>query len=265
MANLNTTQIAHDLLGPSQRVYHQDLTTHGNQPRLKIDKLGAGDFVFVDSVPPGQNPTHSFEQKGLLTSVERGPTTPAPVSGHQAAVNLQNITLPDSFVLTGTFIEPKKVSLIPNQPPPRDTYAPVLLLSFGTILPATGAGSQFRATGQRLNVPFLASPPNRPDIPANLSNRVLAAQDPSPFTLVLCVERGATSSKGKAVLFVDAVEADSFEFDFSFNAASGGGSLTTATVLEHILVGIGTTSNGINYRASVYVTEFEIWAPNPIH
>lgn len=263
MANLNTTQIAHDLLGPSQRVYHQDLTTHGNQPRLKIDKLGAGDFVFVDSVPPGQNPVHSYEQKGLLTSVERGPITPAPVSGHQAAVNLHNITLPDSFVLTGTFIEPKKVSLIPNQPPPPNTYAPVLLLSFGTIL--TGPSSQFSATGQRLNVPFLAVPPNRLDIPANLSNKVLAAQNPSPFTLVLRVERGAASSKGKAMLFVDDVEADKFDFDFNFNAASGGGSLTTATVLEHLRIGIGTTSNGINYRASVYVTEFEIWAPNPNH
>ena len=259
MANLNTTQIAHDLLGPSQRVYHQDLTTHGNQPRLKIDKLGAGDFVFVDSIPPGQNPAHSYEQKGLLTSVER-PPTPAPTSGHQAAVNLQNITLPDSFVLTGTFIEPKKVSLIPNQPPPTDTYAPVLMLSFGTTL--TGASSQFSVTGQRLNVPFLAVKPNRPDVPANLSNKVLAAQNPSPFTLVLRVERGATSSAGHAMLFVDDVKAD--EFDFAFDFASGG-SLTTATVLEHIRVGIGTTANGINYRASVYVTEFEIWAPNPNH
>jgi len=111
-------------------------------------------------------------------------------------------------------------------------------------------------------VPFLAVKPNRPDIPANLSNKVLAAQNPSPFTLVLRVERGATSSAGHAMLFVDDVKAD--EFDFAFDFASGG-SLTTATVLEHIRVGIGTTANGINYRASVYVTEFEIWAPNPNH
>ena len=111
-------------------------------------------------------------------------------------------------------------------------------------------------------MPFLAVKPNRPDIPANLSNKVLTAQNPSPFTLVLRVERGATSSAGHAMLFVDDVKAD--EFDFAFDFASGG-SLTTATVLEHIRVGIGTTSNGINYRASVYVTEFEIWAPNPNH
>ena len=70
---LNTTQIAHDLLGPSQRVYYQDLTTHANQPHLKIDKLGAGDFIFVDSGVPGSNPAHSYEEKGLLIAIDRPP------------------------------------------------------------------------------------------------------------------------------------------------------------------------------------------------
>lgn len=252
MANLNTTQIAHDLLGPSQRVYHQDLTTHGNQPHLKIDKLGAGDFIFVDSVPAGQNPTHSFEQKGLLISVERSPTATGGF-GHQAAANLQNITLPDRFMLTGTYVEPKKVSLVANQPPPDGTFAASLHLSFGTLL--TGATSQFSPTGQRLNTPRIAAPPNRPDIPASLSNQVLAAQNPSPFTLVLNVKRGATDSEGHAKLFVGDVEADSFDFVF-------GNGLTSATVLNNVRAGIGTAS-GANYRASVYVTEFEIWAPNP--
>ena len=38
MANLNTTKIAHDLLGgQSQRLYHQDLMALENQ-RLKIDR-----------------------------------------------------------------------------------------------------------------------------------------------------------------------------------------------------------------------------------
>ena len=42
---LNTTQVAHDLLGgPAQRVYYRDLTT---QQHLKIDMLGAGDFMFL--------------------------------------------------------------------------------------------------------------------------------------------------------------------------------------------------------------------------
>jgi hypothetical protein len=268
MANLNTTQIAHNLLGPCQRVYHQHLAnpTLSKQPHLIIDKLGAGDFVFVNTIPPGQNPVHSFEQKGLLTAVGR-PLTAAPSLGHFAAVNLNmrgrgldphNITLPDNFVLTGTFIEPKIVSLIDNQPPPTGTYAPVLLLSFGTTL--TGATSQFSATQQRLNSPFLKVKPNRKPIPTNLSDKVLAAQDPSPFTLVLRVARSTDSSKGRAMLFVGDVEADSFVFEFKF---ASGGSLTTATVLEDIRIGIGTTESGVTYRASVYVTEFEIWAPDP--
>jgi hypothetical protein len=254
MANLNTTQIAHDLLGPSQRVYHQDLTTHANQPHLKIDKLGAGDFIFVDSVPAGQNPAHSFEQKGLLTSVER-PATATTNLGHWAAVNGQNITMPERFVLTGTFTEPKKVSLIQNQPPPVGTYAPSLLLSFGTTL--TGATIQFRPTGQRLNAPGIAVPVNRPDIAANLSNKIIDPQHPSLFTLVLHVERSAADSQGDAMLFVGTDAADSVHYTF-------GNGLTSATVFDNIRVGVGTASGG-NYRASVYVTEFEIWAPNPNH
>ncbi len=254
MANLNTTQIAHDLLGPSQRVYHQDLTTHSNQPHLKIDKIGAGDFIFVDSVPAGQNPAHSFEQKGLLTSVERSPTATGN-TGHFAAVNGQIIEMPERFVLTATFIEPKKVSLIPNQPPPVGTYAPALLLSFGTKL--TGATSQFRPTGQRLNAPGIGAPQSRTEIAANLANKVIDPQNPSLFTLVLRVERSAADSQGKAMLFVGTDEADSFQFPF-------GNGLTSATVFDSIRVGIGT-ANGTNYRASVYVTEFEIWSPNPNH
>jgi hypothetical protein len=58
------------------------------------------------------------------------------------------------------------------------------------------------------------------------------------------------------MLFVGTDEADSFQFSF-------GNGLTSATILDSIRVGIGT-ANGTNYRASVYVTEFEIWAPNPI-
>lgn len=253
MANLNTTQIAHDLLGPSQRVYHQDLTTHANQPHLKIDKLGAGDFIFVDPFP-GQNPAHSFEPKGLLTSTERSPTATGN-AGHFAAVNGQNIQMPERFVLTGTFIEPKKVSLIPNQPPPVGTYAPALLLSFGTKL--TGASSQFRPNGQRLNATGIAVPANRPVIAANLANKVIDPQNPQLFTVVLHVKRSAADSEGDAKLFVGADAADSFHFTF-------GNGLTSATVFNNILVGIGT-ANGTNYRASVYVTEFEIWAPNPNH
>jgi hypothetical protein len=268
---LNTTQIAHDLLGPAQRVYHQDLTTHANQPHLKIDKLGAGDFIFGDSAFPGSNPAHSYEEKGLLISVERPPNANVNIGiGSWASVNGQNITVPQRFVLTGTFIEPKKVSLIPNRPPPLGIYAAALALSFRNTLTGantlSGATSQFRdedqsgaarTPGQRLNVPFAVPPVFGNDIRANLYNEVIDAQHPSPFTLVLHVERSASDSAGDAMLFVGDQLADSVHFNF-------GNALTAATVFNNIQIQINT-ARGTNYRASVYITEFEIWAPAPNH
>jgi hypothetical protein len=264
---LNTTKIAHDLLGPAQRVYYQDLTTHANQPHLKIDKLGAGDFIFVDSGFPGSNPAHSYEEKGLLISVDRPPNAPAIICcGSSAAVNGQNITIPQRFVLTGTFIEPKKVSLIPNQPPPLSLYAAALALSYDADPHAlSGVTSQFRdenqtgprTPGQRLNVPFAGIFAD--DICPNLYNEVIDAQHPSPFTLVMYVERSASDSVGYAMLFVGDQLADSHHFNFDKAP------LTAATVFNNIQVGIGT-ARGFDlsgYRASVYVTEFEIWAPTP--
>jgi hypothetical protein len=260
---VNTTQIAHDLLGPAQRVYHQDLTTHANQPHLKIDKLGAGDFIFVDSGFPGSNPAHSYENKGLLVSVERPPAATGNVF-LSAAVG-QNITIPQRFVLTATFIEPKIVSLIPNQPPPLYIYAAVLPLTFGNTL--AGAVSQFHdvtiqgqplTPGQRLNVPFASI--FRTNIKANLYNEVIDAQNPSPFTLVMHVERSASDSAGEARLYVGDQLADSVPFNFCLPTVQD--CLTAATVFNNIQVGIATAF-GTNYRASVYVTEFEIWAPTP--
>jgi len=238
-------------------VYYQDLTTHGNKPHLKIDKLGAGDFIFVDSFP-GSIGTHSYEKKGLLISVERPPNTTDP-TGVGAAINGQNITIPQRFVLTATFVDPKKISLIANQPPPLGQFAAALALSFGNIL--CGATSQFRdenmngplTPGQRLNVPFIAMPVNRPDIAANLYNEVIDTHHPSPFTLVLHVDRSASDSAGDAKLFVGDQLADSVHFNF-------GNGLTAATVFNNIGVGIATAL-GTNFQASVYVTKFEIWAP----
>jgi hypothetical protein len=164
--------------------------------------------------------------------------------------------MPERFVVIGTFIEPKKVSLIPNQPPPLGTYAPALLLRFGTK--STAVATQFRSTGQRLNVPGIALQIDRPDIPGQLSNRVIDPQNPSAFTLVMHVDRGATDTVADAILFVGDEKADSVHYTF-------GNGVTAATVFSNIRVGIGTNPDGTNYRASVYVTEFEIWAPNPNH
>ena len=173
-----------------------------------------------------------------------------------AAVNLSNITMPQRFVLTATFIEPNKVSL--NQMPQRGQYAAELALTFGGAL--YGETSQFRdetynlhplTPGQRLNVPFDFI--FRTDIKANLYNDVTDPQHPSPFTLVMYVDRSASNSAGNAKLFVGNVLADSVLFSFC--------NLTAATVFDNIQVGIGTAA-GKKFRASVYITEFEIWLPN---
>jgi len=71
MANLDTAQIVDEFLGPSQLVYHQVLTGDPAEPHLKVDKLGVGDFIHVDSAYPDSNPAYSYEQKGLLISVDR--------------------------------------------------------------------------------------------------------------------------------------------------------------------------------------------------
>jgi hypothetical protein len=248
---LNTTKIAGDLLGgPAQRVYYQDLTT---QQHLKIDMLGAGDFMFVwDAGSP--NPTHSYEKEGLLMSVDR-PSIAADGSSW-AAVNLHNITMPQRFVLTATFIEPNKVSL--NQMPQLGQYAAALAPSFAHAY--WGETSQFRdatsnlnplTPGQRLNVPFDSI--FRSDIKANLYNEVIDPHHPSPFTLVMYVERSALNSAANGKLFVGNKLADSVLFSFC--------KLTAATVFDNIQVGVSTAA-GEKFRASVYITEFEIWVPN---
>jgi hypothetical protein len=255
---LNTTQIAYDRLGSAELVYYQDLTTNGNQPHLKIDKLGAGDFIFVGS--KSGNPAHSYEEKDLLLSVDRPKDTG---STHSTATVGQNITMPQRFLLIATFIEPKKVSLTPNQPPPLGQYAAALALTFGNTL--SGATSQFRdenqsgplTPGQRLTVPFAVPPVSGNDIMANLYNEVIDAQNPSPFTLVMDVDRSASDSAGHAMLFVGDQLADSVPFNF-------GNGLTAATVFNNIEVDLATAL-GENFRASVYVTEFEIWVPTPNH
>src|SRR5215831_10517510 len=140
MSNLNTTQVAHDLLGPSMRIYHQVLVTHANQPRLRIDKLGAGDFVFENDSTV-TNPVTDYQQEGLDISFNR-PANVDNSAGVFATVPLQNISLPapQRFVITGTFQHPKQVLL--NQQSMIGTYAPAIL--FNVDGNRMGATSQFR-------------------------------------------------------------------------------------------------------------------------
>ena len=252
MANLDTAQIVNDLLGSSQVVYHQVLMTDPAEPHLKVDKLGVGDFNRVDSGYPGSNPAYSYEQKGLLMSVDRPANAPnAKTIAAWAAINVQNIKMPERFVLTATFIEPTITS--PIQPPPQPTYAATILLAFGdTITGSTAQFNFFSNAGVRMNAPAILFRLNHADIAPNLYNQVIDTQNPMPLTLVLYVERLASDSAGFAMLFVGDKRADSAYFKF-------GNGLTLATVLGNILLGIATASLE-NYKASIYLTECQIWA-----
>ena len=272
MANLNTTKIAHDLLGGlSQRIYHQDLLILGaDSPHLKIDWLGAGDFGFLDSDPAGQNPTHAYDSKGLLTTVER----PADLNfidkilGHQAAIDTSNIDLPKEFVLIATFVRPEKVSLIdPNKPPAAGTYAAAILLDFDGK--ETGATSRFRTDTlgtpfQDLNAPGLGVGGGEPisPIPDSQYKQVIATTNPSVFTVVLHLQRDTTTI-GLMLFVGDELAPPAKTFDYSGVFPN----LTAATVFNNIRVGISTlpatsiAPSPTNFRASVYLTEFEMWAP----
>ena len=235
------------------RLYHQDLTTHAIQPRLKIDKLGTGDFEFVDPNVANSNPVHTYEPNGLFLSMER-PLNVNTNLGVFAAINLNNLTmpLPARFVLTATFREPKQISLTAD--PAIGTYAASVLLTV-TGKDPMGVTSQFRTSGQRLNLPGTNVMPNRPDISSDLSDKVKDSQDPIAFTLVLYVNRGEVSSKGEGRLYVADKSADKFAFTFAHG-------LKLSTIIDRIQVGLGT-ANGAQFRVSLRVLEFEVWAPAP--
>ncbi len=255
MGNLNTTQLAQTLLGPAIRLYHQDLTTHANQPRLKIDKLGAGDFQKAqDPASPIPNIQFKYESTGLHIEFVR-PQNVNVNMGVFASIILQNLAMqvPTRFVLTATFKNPKQVLLNPQSI--KGTFAASILFKVGSTL--MGATSQFRTTGQRMNLPGTNVMPNRPDIAVNLSNKVIDPQNPSPFTLILLVERASNASTGEGRLYVDDQLADSFPFTFQ-------NGLTAASIIEDFRVGLGTAS-GADYSVALDVLEYEVWAPTPNH
>jgi hypothetical protein len=115
-----------------------------------------------------------------------------------------------------------------------------------------GASCQFRVEGVRLNLPGTGVMANRPPIAKSLVDRILDQQHPSPLSLALQVSRTASAGTGKAFLFVDNEEADSIAFNFS--------NFTTSIQIADIRAGIGTAT-GVEYRASVRLLDFQIWAP----
>jgi hypothetical protein len=211
---------------------------------LKVDDLGAGGLTFVDSGVANSNPAHQFTRGGLQLSVER-PLGATGSMGHWAAVRMHSVSIPDSMLLVATFERPSRVPL--GTSPDEGTYAPSLLINTGTLM---GATSQFRPEGVRLNLPGTGIMANRPPIAQASADKILDPQHPSTFTLALTVNR--TTSAGKAFLFVSNDEQDSIPFTFQ--------SLTASTPIHDIRAGIGT-ANGFEYRASVFLLDFQIWAP----
>ena len=243
------TQLAQDQLGNQARpAYHQDLTGPTSQNHLKVDELGAGDFIFVDSGVAGSNPQHSYETDGLLLSVDR-PLEAAVNMGSWGAAGMQTVAVPATFMLFAVFERPSRVSL--GTAPPAGVYAPSLLINRGTTT-LMGVTSQFRPEGVRLNLPGTGVTPNRPPIPQSLVDKILDPEHPSSISLALTVSRTAASGSGKGFLFVGNEEADSFPFNFA--------DFTMATPIVDIRAGIGTAS-GQEYRASVYLLTFQIWLP----
>lgn len=244
------TQLATSQLGPSKVCYHQDLTRPPGAATLKVDDIGAGNYVLVDSGIANSNPSHASGLDGLRLSIER-PAGASGNMGHWAAANVQNATLPDAFLIVATFARPVRVSL--NANPPSGVYAPSLLMNLGagTLM---GVTSQFRPEGIRMNLPGTGVVANRPPITQTLADQIIDASHPSPFTLALTVTRTATGATGKGFLFVGNTEADAFAFTFT--------NLSLGVPILDIRAGIGTAS-GVECRASVTLLTLQIWRPKP--
>lgn len=245
------TQLVKGELGPNARsIYHQDLTVPqpmggGSPAHLKTDTLGAGDFIFVDSGVAGSQPSHNYSADGLLLSVVR-PVGASVNLGEWAAVNLQGITLPGAFCVIANFNRPSRVGL--NGGPGVGTYAPSLLMNTSTVM---GVTCQWRPQGVRMNLPGTGLMPNRPEISQTLVDSIIDAQHPETFSLALRVTRTAAGGTGKAFFHVGNKEADSFAFNFN--------NFPDTVPIQDIRAGIGT-ANGQDYRASVYLLDFQIWA-----
>jgi hypothetical protein len=250
------TQLAKDEFGAHARsVYHQDRTGPASQNHLKADDIGAGDFVFVDSGVSGSNPQHSQNPDGLRLSVER-PVGASGNMGSWGAANLQTAQLPAAFLLVAVFQRPSQIPL--NAQFVNGAYAPSLLMKTNVAPPPNdlvGATSQFRPIGGvRLNLPGTTLMLNRANIDPALHAKIIDAQHPSDFCLALKVDRTVAPVAGKAWLFVGNEQGDTITFTFPST------NVTASTQIFDVRAGMGT-AGGIQYRASVDLLRFQIWAP----
>ena len=245
------TQLMKGELGPNARsIYHQDLTVPqpmggGTPPHLKKDTLGAGDFIFVDSGVADSQPSHNYSADGLLLSVVR-PIGASVNLGEWAAVNTQGLNLPGDFCIIANFNRPSRAGL--SGGPGVGTYAPSLLLNTIALM---GVTCQWRPQGVRMNLPGTGLMPNRPEISQTLVDSIIDPQHPETFSLALRVTRTASGGTGKGFFHVGNTEADSLAFNFN--------NFPDSVPIADIRAGIGT-ANGQDYRASVYLLDFQIWA-----
>jgi len=113
-----------------------------------------------------------------------------------------------------------------------------------TLYATDGTGGLFKSTNGGMSWSQAGLP--------RVSSLSIDQQHPSPLSLALQVSRTASAGTGKAFLFVDNEEADSIAFNFS--------NFTTSIQIADIRAGIGTAT-GVEYRASVRLLDFQIWAP----
>jgi hypothetical protein len=244
MDQLEKLNLAMDQLAKLKCVYHQDFMTH-SKPHLRVDQLGAGDFVFVPVPPdfPNTNPSHSYTNDGLLLSIER------PVDhgnmGEFGAARMQGVHLPHNFLLVASFRHPSQVSLVAA--PPSGTHAPAILI-FYTTGKFMGASCQFTAQGVHLHLTGTGTPA-RPNIPQSDVDRILAG---ATLSLAFWVSRTASASSVRGTLYINNKEIDSDGVETP--------KFTISTGISDMVAGIGTASGSL-YRASVDLLDFQIWIP----
>jgi hypothetical protein len=245
-------------------VYYRNLIKF--RPRHSFDKqlldeLGAGDMVCIAVPPdsPDSNPHHSWDDNGLLLSIDRPanlapPVTPAGPLSEFGAVMTNGVCVPDSFVVVATFAHLRQVSLVSTFPP-SGKYSPVVsMYSTDPNLNPMAVTCHFDPLTPDVRLRALGTgegPKAGGPIAQNLVDKMRAG---APFRLMLAVHRTATVGMGSVSLFIDNEEADSFLFEFR--------NFTTSTAISSLVAGIGT-ANGFEYRASVNLLDFQIWTPLP--
>lgn len=255
MASLNTVRAVNDLAGPSIQIYHQDLVKRDHQPYFRMDIKNLGNFNFANDAPPDALPFHKQEDDGLFFSIKRKANHTGAFGVH-AEVDPQVINPAlASFTIAASFRKPERDPLDVKNP--FGTFASsVFLIVPALTQPLCGATVQFRLPditipGARLNLPGTNVNPNRP-----FSNDYYEeiVENQKTFTLLLHVKMLAPKSQGKARFYIENTLADSIDFTFENGLDQG-------SVISRFGAGLGTASGA--YKASVKMTEFEIFVPLP--